>query len=406
MPKPEPGASREPGGASAVGVGVSAVAIWLGWQIILTPVTQRAPPALAVRLAPSSPLVLSRVAEREYAEGRFENAGVLARETLAKTPFDVRALRVAGMVLDRAGEPVRGNEAVTIAGNWSLRDDPAHAWLIEKRLRQGDLGGAMGHADTLARRREDIQPQTFQFFVTVAETPRGFGALVRLMAVRPPWQANFLNSLFKTPEGRALAANLAVSLRQTGKPLPPELVTELYYSLLYGRQHAALALVRSHMGDPNLRKVVASDFRPAETLPFGWRLSDQVGLVSSIEPDNDGNLALWVSYDGVGATGLVEQLLTLEAGDYILSSDTRGDGGNGPSSDMGWAIVCGDGAPAPIIMSASLNVPGAKQGWQRQIRRFQVPAGCPIQWLRLTAPIHDRSVSRTAWFDNVSVRRE
>ena len=37
-------------------------------------------------------------------------------------------------------------------------------WLIERRLRQGNYVSAFAHADTLVRRRQDIQPEVFSLF--------------------------------------------------------------------------------------------------------------------------------------------------------------------------------------------------------------------------------------------------
>src|SRR5690606_6261812 len=108
-----------------------------------------------------------------------------ARARLRQSPFDVRALRVAGLVAARNGQDELANEVVTLAGNWSLRDDPAHAWLIEYRLRRGDDGSAFAHADTLVRRREDVRTQVFDLFTTAANSdPRSLPVLIDLLSVR------------------------------------------------------------------------------------------------------------------------------------------------------------------------------------------------------------------------------
>ena len=194
-------------------------AIWLGWQILLQPVIQRAPPELAVRVAPGSPLVLQRAAEAEFVAGekdddarRYDNAASLARDALALAPFNVRALRVVGLTEARAGREPIADEILTLAGNWSLRDDPAHAWLVEYRLRRGDYASSFAHADTLARRREDIRPQIFRLFTLAAatDTARALPEVARLLDARPPWRQSYFDSLYVSGEGLQVAANLAV----------------------------------------------------------------------------------------------------------------------------------------------------------------------------------------------------
>jgi hypothetical protein len=108
---------------------LTALAIWLGWQIVTALVVQRAPPESAVRIAPGSAQALSRAAEAELIAERPDQAADLAILSLRAAPFDVRALRVLGLVRARTDEAA-ADELLTLAGNWSLRDDPSHAWLM------------------------------------------------------------------------------------------------------------------------------------------------------------------------------------------------------------------------------------------------------------------------------------
>ncbi|MGV8930453.1 MAG: tetratricopeptide repeat protein, partial [Brevundimonas sp.] len=144
---------RSAGAGDIVSFGLIVGAVVLGWQIALQPLMQRAPVEAAIRIAPTSPLVLRRAAEAELGADRNDNAAVLGREAFARSPFDVRALRVVGLTEARAGREDQADDILTLAGNWSLRDDPTHAWLVERRLRQGDYSSAFAHADTLVRRR-------------------------------------------------------------------------------------------------------------------------------------------------------------------------------------------------------------------------------------------------------------
>ena len=89
-------AARKGRRGELLGYGLIAASVWLAWEVVKAPVALRAPPALAVRVAPTSPEVLRRAAERELLAERNDNAISLSQESLARAPFNARALRVRG----------------------------------------------------------------------------------------------------------------------------------------------------------------------------------------------------------------------------------------------------------------------------------------------------------------------
>lgn len=100
---PSPGPSRKSAVSGFAGYVFVAVAIWLAWEVCKAPLSVRAPAALAVRLAPTSPEVISRAAEAELVAGRVDNAKALSKQALAKAPFDPRSLRVRGLAEAKTG---------------------------------------------------------------------------------------------------------------------------------------------------------------------------------------------------------------------------------------------------------------------------------------------------------------
>jgi len=387
-------------------------AVWLGWQILLQPVVQRAPPEIAVRAAPGSPLVLRRAAEAEFAAGhendnarRFDNAAVLARESLARAPFNVRALRVVGLTEARAGREVAADEILTLAGNWSLRDDPAHAWLVEYRLRRGDYASSFAHADTLVRRREDIRPQVFRLFTTAAaqDTARALPHVARLVDARPPWRQSYLDSLYATVEGLQVAANLAVVLQQRGKaPLTNQELSQLYMHLLDKGQIEAVRTVRARLNRPPASAVSNGGFGQADApQPFQWRLGQEAGAVVEIVPDEvrPADPALRIDYDGYSIVLFAEQLLFLSPGRYRLTAEARAEAGE-PGERMIWSVTC---APNDLRILAAPAVGSPATVWSPISADFTVPAGCPGQWLRLQSRSGDRRASTIAWIDRVDM---
>lgn len=383
--------------------------IWLGWEIVKTPVLVRAPASVSIRLAPNSPEVLRIAAESEFAAGRIENARQLSEASLARAPFNARALRVRGLVESKAGETSRADSILTLAGNWSLRDDPAHAWLMESRLRRGDYVSAFGHADTLARRRLDLYPRMFEFFAVAASTdPRAVAPLLGLLAKRPPWRASFLAYIQETPRFDQLTATLVAALEKSDSALTDAELSAFYSAWAARAQYANVRAVMKLLGRPRLPNGLqnrAFDItEDQEVRPFQWTFGRAPGLnTDRVEDDiRTGNPALRVEYDGYAPNEIATQLLLLEPGIYQLSGDQRFEDG-AEDLRMIWTVKCVESSPSLVEY---LPRPSAPDRWTAFRKTFTVPASnCSAQYLRLEARPDDVRTHIVAWFDNLAILR-
>jgi hypothetical protein len=352
-------AEREPGSRlrEVASYAIIAAAVWLGWEVVKLPIAERAPPAMAIRLAPTSPEVLRRAAEGELAADRADNASALAEESLARAPFNARALRVRGLVEARLGDNGRADEMLTLAGNWSLRDDPTHAWLVENRLRRGSYTSAFAHADTLARRRPDLYPSLFELFTAAAvQDPRAFPVLTRLLAAEPPWRGAFLNHLYKVDGGAPVVGGLAVALEETRSPLSTSELQQLYTQWAGAGRLAGIREVRQRLGRPALSPILQNGDFGIDTedqfYPFGWTLPAGPGVATGVLEDDlrARNPALRVEYDGFNSGVLAEQLVLIPPGDYAFSGETRSDAAL-EETRLAWSVVCAGGIVAPRSFS-------------------------------------------------------
>lgn len=401
------GQRRAPRRAELLGYACAVVAVWLGWEIVKQPFLDRAAPTLAIRLSPTSPEVLRRAAEIELGAERIDNARTLADESLRRAPFNARALRVRGLAEAKGTDVARADDIVTLAGNWSLRDDPAHVWLMEHRLRRGDYASSFAHADTLARRRSDLQPQLFNLFTTAAiEDRRSVPVLGRLVAASPPWRPAFLNYLHGRDDGDQLLAELAIGLQKTDRPFTVSELGHLYRTWAQERRFAGIRFLREQVARPALSETLQNgDFdedASVDALPFDWRFGVAPGLDIQITEDDvrDGENALRVTTNGRADNAFVEQLMTLDSGAYRLTGEYRVEQ-NG-SAPIFWVISCAEtGAEL-----ARLRVRGeATSGWQPLTANFAVPvANCSAQWVRLETRAADRRAPTTMWFDNLKVQ--
>lgn len=384
---------------------IMVLAVLLGWQIVVGLLIARAPPQVALTVAPGSALALRRAAEAELVANEPEDARALAAEALARAPFDARALRTYGLGLAHAGQVDEADEVITLAGNWSLRDDRAHAWLVDRRLRQGSYASAFAHADTLARRREAQWPAVFRLYTTAAKLdPRALGTLVNLLASRPPWTSDYLSTLDATAEDGVVFANLAIGLQRTEAPLSDDHLRTLYSGWLRRQQIPGLREIRRQIGRPSLDVLLpnASFERPDGPVPFEWMLPDQPGLSALITADDvrQGQQALRVEYDGRSSGVATEQLLLLPPGRFVFTGDQKVESG---TPRLRWILSCYE-TPLVLVSLDSMATPLGE--WRPFEQTFTVPsAGCTGQWLRLMPVPGDRRAASATWFDHLALRR-
>ena len=378
--------------------------VWLAWQVAIVPVADRAPISMAVAVAPTSPVVLRRSAEERYQQKAYDDAAFLARRSIAGAPFDVRAMYIVGMTEANAGNLARADDILTLAGNWSLRNDPTHAWLVEHRLRQGDLVSALAHADTLARRREEVQPTVFKLFsAAVRADPRALGPLTDLLDQSPPWRLAYLYSLMDGPDGAALLGAVAVSLQQSKAPLSDDELSLIYGHWSREGRIPAIKAVRTRLNRPSVQlPVIDGDFSgPVVLAPLAWSYDQSAGISAEVNADDrrPDERALRVSWDAYSSGVVVRQLLLLDPGVWSLGVEGRVEVASA-EADLVWSILC----LGPTGQKIAAAPPPASDAWAQASVPFTVPQqDCTGQWLVLTTQPGERRGEYVAWFDKVAI---
>lgn len=361
-----------------------------------------------MRLSPGSPEVLRRAAEAELLSERFENAQALSTDSLARAPFNARALRVRGLTEAKLGNTDRADEMLTLAGNWSLRDDPAHAWLIENRLRRGDYRSAFAHADTLARRRSELYPPVFRLFTAAAvQDPRALPVIAELLSRNPPWRLAFLEHLHEAENGAPVVGGLAVALEPTGAPFTAYELQRLYTVWLAAGRFEGVLEIRRRLGRPPVNFLLQNgDFSTKiedQLPPFGWTVETGAGIGTAVVEDDlrAGNQAFRLEYDGFTSGVFTRQLLLLSPGAYRLEGEWRAETPR-PEMQIGWQIVCaGTGA---VVSGPGSGLHNGSAEWSRFRQSFSVPReNCEAQWLQLVAVPGDRRTTIAAWFDKLQI---
>src|SRR5438270_52346 len=115
-------------------------------------------------------------------------------------------------------------------------------------------------------------------------------------------------------------------------------------------------------------QVAARGLLPPRPPPFNWVLTSSAVGVAERQPGGRLHVVFYGQEDGF----LASQLLVLPPGSYRLSMGLLGDTSH-PRA-LSWSVWC-DRAAEPLA-SVTLDVAAARG------LRFQVPGGCPAQWLR------------------------
>lgn len=374
--------------------------LWIAWQILCNAVVLTAEPELALRLGPDAPSVLTRAAERELHAGRMDTARRYAQRALVRRPFNAAALRVAGLVADHDGDMDAADRLLTLAGNWSLRDDPAHSWLVKRRLEQGRSASALAHADTLMRRRVDVRPQHYDLMIALAlrNDVQAQGALIELLRRKPPWRPDFIVYALKRREGVPVVAALALAMRDGVNPMTQEERAFLYRTLI---AQGHIDVLQTLMAEGEGREAVAvSDggfSREGGTPPFDWRLPASAGILAEVADDPDGQSALHAIINQSGRRTVIEQMVLLKPGRWQVSGRVRL--AQGPQEGLAWALACAtSGSELGLIPMQT----GARGAWTRFTGLIDVPEACPAQYLRLVTLPRSHAETIEVWIDNVT----
>ena len=380
--------------------------VWFAWQIVCNALVLTAPPDLALRLAPDSPDALTRAAQADLEAGRNETARRLAGRALSRQPFNVQALRIAGFVADREGDNAAADRMITLAGNWSLRDSPAHSWLVRQRYQQGQSASALAHADTLMRRRVEVWPTYFDLMIALAlrNDVQAQAAMVGLMRRDPHWRNSFFEHAVQKPEGVAVAAALAIALKDGPHHITPGERSLVYDGVMRIQRPDLMRKLRNDLEGAGRPVLTAGDFSSAGQPPFGWRLPSAAGVLSEIAQDVDrGQPALHALVSNLGGEIVAEQLVLLTPGRWHLSGRVHLDQGD-QSSRFAWTLTCSPGSGESPAVNVPLKVT-KNSTWTQFSQAIDVPAElCDAQWLRLVSLPQDRRDTAEIWIDDLTLR--
>jgi hypothetical protein len=402
---------------------IAAALAWVGWQIVTNTAADTlaaSDPERALAWSPRHAGALVAVADQqidaaEIEEGSGEGIAepdqiaALGRGALVADPLNADVLRVLATAADSADEPERATRLMQLAARRSSRDARVQGWLLNQRLIDGDVPGALLSIDATLRAWPDLREAVAPVLAALATDTEAVTPVVAILARDPPWRAWFMRTLpGETEDVEALQA-LYAGLKAT--PSPPtvdELRAYLGRLLALGEFERAHSETVAFLPPGRVAEdggISNGDFdEPVDNLPFGWSIGKVRGATAEIVTDGNDNKALRVQFHNTRVRYQhVSQLLMLEPGVYRLTGRVRTIALQNERG-LEWAVHCaGNGKVIGATPRASGTI-----AWSDFETVFVIPAEaeCAAQLLRLVLPARvasEQQISGEVWYDDVSV---
>lgn len=361
---------------------------------------------LANALQSRSPHALTWIAGNRLKRGDVNGAIDSAVSALRMAPLRPSAISILAAAQAMNGKPLLAAQLMDLASRSGWRDPIAQLWVMHLALQTGRFEIASQRADALLRQRRFESHAVAA--LRVLELAGGRQALAERLAENPAWKRPFLTDIAGLGSAQLLArSRLLLDLHERGVALEEAEIAASVNALASPSQmpEARSLWLRltgtssrpAAVSDGSFERIARRGDSPAP-VAFEWKLSDPIDsdIEVAARPGGSGGAAVHVTA-GTGAVGtLLQQILALGAGRYLLSFEFTAEAGEFPAR---WNMICDDGR---TLEQTPLG--RTRADWSRASYSFSVPAGCKSQQLRLQ--LTGRNSGRSEfWLDDVAIER-
>jgi hypothetical protein len=384
---------------------------WLSVGVSGSSILRQARPDLALAFQPADARARAKTSEqlvipepgrppRPVTEAQLAGAEQLAREALRRDPTVVVAWRMLGLVAAARNQADRAARMFHFAGTLSKRDLLTQLYLIEERVQQNDIAGALRQYDATLRTSGASHDILLPILVSAIANDGIVRPLAALLNSSPPWRRAFMERLaIGTPDPAGLVQLIQLVIG-SASPEEKEQISRTMQAMINRRQFAPAMRV--------YRLLAAADSRGAQLVrnggfdrpnpypPLDWQLLSGVDV--GAEQLQGGRLRI---HAASGSGGLAaRQLLMLAPGNYEISADA-GATDDARAARVTLAVQCGNEQGSTLLQH---DLP-ALSGRIRPRVSFSVPAGCGAQWLNINIRPDFDPGGVAAWVDSVALRR-
>lgn len=358
---------------------------------------------VAVLLWPWNSLALGQIAGTELsvdtaAADRLRISSA-ARRALMIEPGNVRAARSLAVLAGLSGNERMASLGLRYSETLSRRDLLTQLALIEWRVQQNDVVGALRHYDRALRATQSI-PLLLSTMIKASADPVVRGPVIDLLRQRPRWRSAFLVQLIDEQTPADTVYGIVSALRLDPARPDERQVLAGAIGKLIGLGHVADA---RRLLPPSATPVRNGNFEAENPFPpLDWMLADDANLNAVIEGDpRGGGRVLYLDARNGRGGDLASQRLSLSPGQYRLSLVI----GDATAVRPQVAIVCDDGTggggEAPLL---SMTVPTAPITGARAFSQpFRINGPCVAQRLVISLPTSLDEGAPRPWIDDVAV---
>lgn len=335
----------------------------------------------------------------------------------AANPGEVAALLMLAGEFADSGDTARATDAYRTALELAPLDRQVLSRAAVHFLRMDDPRG-VEVLSRLAKHYPVARPQAFALLAQTLASGRHRAQWSGIVARNPPWLGAFVADSCARGGDPALLVPLLVGRPGAASATPAEAACVIDRLRTDDRWEEAYLLWLGLLPPDRLGNVGfvfngSFEFEPSG-IGFDWMLSQaperQTGHVAEIVPTQGAvdRRALRVAYNGKRQAGVpVRQFLALPAGDYELSGIVRTQGIKAVRG-VQWTVRCAGKGRPPEAIASSERFLGSGE-WRPFSMEVKVGASCAGQILQLEPAGGDGAVayiSGSAWFDNLSLRRQ
>lgn len=363
-------------------------------------------PEAAVAARPTSD-ALAAAGDQAMTAKRYAIAEAYGRQSLARSPFNVVALRVVGLSREaRNADDDKAAGYMALAGQLGWRDTPTQLWYVNTASQIGEYEIAMQRADALLRRRE-FSDEVLAFVRGAATKEAARGSILARLVENPGWRDRLFLDAKTMPEQQKLGVEtLIASLRKSSAPVTREEIAPYLDGLIRagdpGRAYRTWVLAFGDRTDqwprdPDFREAAAASMTATVALPFDWQISSPQGITTRF--GSKGGLELGI--ESRRRNVVAQQLMRLPPGAYHFEARLAG---NAPRADtlLNWTIVC-DPSRIDADSGAKRTTPSASGTTMSFDFTVRSDAVCDSQRLTLAGGSANASGTASIMIDRVAI---
>lgn len=360
---------------------------------------RKSDPARAFALASRDGRVVALFAQQTAGATAEDRApgDELARRAIILDPTAVPALASLGLSFQARGDIASARRLFAYAERLTRRDLQVQVWAIEDAVGRGNISSALHHYDIALRTSAQAPALLFPILASAIGDPSIRNSLISTLTAKPAWGSSFIEFAATAPSDPVATAQLYLGLQRVRVPIPQAANAKIVATLLSrDRIDAAWSYYEAlHPGiSRNASRQASFVGVPDEPSAFDWAPINDTGITTSIERRGQ-RASFEIATAATIGGALLQQLQVLPPGSYRIAG--RSAGINQPmASQPYWSLTCRDGRELGRV-----EVPASAKDGGRFTGRFDVPLGCPVQVLVLTARSSDAIGGLSGRIENV-----